>query len=118
MVRQRRGFSMLVLPVLAAGLFSAVALAQTTPKKPAKPCSEVLAVQVDNTVLFSAKLAPEGTEIPPMGPMMPPIPPQPAHCIVEGEVNKHTGADGNQYGDKFQLRLPDTWNDRFLFQGG
>jgi feruloyl esterase len=50
--------------------------------------------------------------------MAPPIPSQPSHCVVEGEVNKHVGPDGKEYGDKFQLRLPDAWNGRFLFQGG
>ena len=118
MVRVQRAFVILVLSLLMVGPFSSVAWAQATPKKPVKPCSDIAALQIENTILFSAKPAPEGTSIAPMGPMMPPIPPQAAHCIVEGEVNKHTGADGNEYGDKFQLRLPDAWNGRFLFQGG
>ena len=37
---------------------------------------------------------------------------------MKGEVNKHTGADGVEYGDRFELRLPDTWTGRLLFQGG
>lgn len=40
------------------------------------------------------------------------------HCIVEGEIAARTGADGKHYGIKFQLRLPEDWNHRFLFQGG
>lgn len=40
------------------------------------------------------------------------------HCIVEGEIAPRTGADGKHYGIKFQLRLPENWNNRFLFQGG
>lgn len=42
----------------------------------------------------------------------------PPHCIVEGEIGARTGADGKPYGIKFQLRLPQTWNHKFLFQGG
>jgi len=42
----------------------------------------------------------------------------PAHCLVVGEVNSHTGRDGIAYGDRFELRLPARWNGRFLFQGG
>ena len=41
-----------------------------------------------------------------------------AHCIVEGEIGARTGADGKHYGTRFQLRLPEQWNDAFLFQGG
>ena len=118
MVRIKRGLSILLISLLTVGLFSAVARAQATPKKPVKQCSDVAALQIENTIISSGKPEPEGTSIAPMGPMMPPIPPQPAHCIVEGEINKHTGADGNEYGDKFELRLPDAWNGRFLFQGG
>ncbi len=40
------------------------------------------------------------------------------HCIVEGEIAARTGADGKHYGIKFQLRLPENWNNKFLFQGG
>ena len=40
------------------------------------------------------------------------------HCVVEGEIAARTGADGKHYGIKFQLRLPENWNNKFLFQGG
>ena len=40
------------------------------------------------------------------------------HCVVEGEIGARTGADGKHYGTRFQLRLPEAWNKRFLFQGG
>ncbi len=117
MVRTQRGLSFLVLPLLVM-LLSSMAYAQAAAKKPVEECSGVVALKIENTILLSAKAAPEGTAIAPTAPMVPPIPPQPAHCIVEGEVNKHTGPDGKEYGDKFQLRLPDAWNGRFLFQGG
>lgn len=105
----------LVLIGLLVTLLS-VALSQTQELKPVEPCSALAALQIKNTVIFSAKEVPEGAAIGQMGPM--PISPQPAHCLVEGEINKHTGPDGNEYGDKFQLRLPDAWTGRFLFQGG
>ncbi len=44
--------------------------------------------------------------------------PLPAHCIVQGMINKRTGADGRSYGIGFEIRLPDNWTERFLFQGG
>ena len=40
-----------------------------------------------------------------------------AHCLVEGKIGDREGVNG-RYGIRFQLRMPDTWNGRFLFQGG
>lgn len=42
----------------------------------------------------------------------------PAHCVVEGTINPRTGAGGQAFGIGFELRLPDAWNGRLLFQGG
>src|SRR5580765_4769669 len=43
---------------------------------------------------------------------------QPAHCVVRGSAAPRTGADGKPYETRFELRLPTTWNGRFLYQGG
>ena len=40
----------------------------------------------------------------------------PKHCIVRGEVNGRTGADGKHYAIGFEMRLPADWNGRFLDQ--
>ena len=42
----------------------------------------------------------------------------PAHCMVQGEIGRRTGSDGKTYVLRFELRLPDDWMGRFLFQGG
>jgi len=42
----------------------------------------------------------------------------PAHCIVSGSFEHRTGADGKPYSIGFSIALPDTWNGRFLVQGG
>src|ERR1700691_1640950 len=42
----------------------------------------------------------------------------PSHCQADGMINERIGADGKTYGIGFSLALPDTWNNRFLFQGG
>jgi hypothetical protein len=46
--------------------------------------------------------------------------PLPAHCQIDGIVNKRTSIDGYPYGDGFEVRLPAPadWNGRFMFQGG
>lgn len=41
-----------------------------------------------------------------------------AHCRVTGQLDPRTGSDGKPYHIGFELRLPDDWNGRFLFQGG
>lgn len=42
----------------------------------------------------------------------------PPHCIVEGTINPHKGADGKDYSIGFAVALPDNWTGQFLFQGG
>lgn len=42
----------------------------------------------------------------------------PAHCLVEGAIDRRTGVDGKPYAIGFALALPAQWNGRFLFQGG
>jgi feruloyl esterase len=42
----------------------------------------------------------------------------PAHCRIEGVINRRKGAGGVEYGIGFVLNLPDNWNGRFMFQGG
>ncbi len=40
-----------------------------------------------------------------------------AHCLVEGTIGAREGVNG-PYATRFQMRMPDDWNGRFLFQGG
>jgi len=42
----------------------------------------------------------------------------PAYCRLDGVIDPRTGAAGVAYGIGFALALPETWNGRFLFQGG
>jgi feruloyl esterase len=42
----------------------------------------------------------------------------PAHCELLGKINERTGANSQRYAIQFRLRLPNTWNGRFFFQGG
>jgi hypothetical protein len=44
--------------------------------------------------------------------------PLPAHCRVTGRMAERVGADGKPYHIGFELRLPDEWNGRLLYQGG
>jgi Tannase and feruloyl esterase len=44
----------------------------------------------------------------------------PAHCRVEGEINRRIGIDGQSYAIRFRARLPviGQWNQRFFMGGG
>lgn len=42
----------------------------------------------------------------------------PGHCLVQGIIEKRTGVDDKPYGINFEVRLPDDWQNRLLFQGG
>ncbi|RYY77137.1 MAG: tannase/feruloyl esterase family alpha/beta hydrolase [Gammaproteobacteria bacterium] len=39
-----------------------------------------------------------------------------AFCQVKGIVNSRIGIDGKHYGIEFEMRLPLSWNERFLYQ--
>lgn len=40
----------------------------------------------------------------------------PAHCLVSGAMYQRTGVNGN-YAIGFEMRLPQSWNGRFFYQG-
>jgi Tannase and feruloyl esterase len=42
----------------------------------------------------------------------------PSYCRAEGTIDPRTGVDGKPYAIGFAIALPDSWNGRFLFQGG
>ncbi|MGG5821179.1 tannase/feruloyl esterase family alpha/beta hydrolase [Falsiroseomonas sp. HW251] len=42
----------------------------------------------------------------------------PAHCLVQGMIAPRTGVNGVSYGIGFEIRMPEGWNGRMLFQGG
>ena len=42
----------------------------------------------------------------------------PAYCRIDGMIDKRTGAAGATYGIGFAIALPQSWNGRFLLQGG
>ena len=42
----------------------------------------------------------------------------PAHCRVDGIVDRRTGPDGKTYGIRFAVALPENWTGQYLQQGG
>jgi hypothetical protein len=43
---------------------------------------------------------------------------RPAHCRVDGMIDRRTGVGGDAYGIGFAVSMPENWNGRFLQQGG
>jgi len=61
----------------------------------------------------------------PAGPvaLLPPAPagattPAPDHCLIRGKLNERTGIDGKPYAIGYEVRIPASWNGKFIFQGG
>ena len=68
------------------------------------------AIEITRAEMVAPGQAPGGRGGP--GPMLP------AHCRVNGIVDKRTGPDGKTYGIRFAVALPENWTGDFLQQGG
>ena len=85
-------------------LFSAL-LCKAQTVSPKHPCAQLLQFSAPGVELSKAEPVPSTNASPP-------------YCLLQGTINKRTGAGGKQFGIGFELRLPDAWTERFLFQGG
>jgi len=76
---------------------------------------KIVGIEITKVAFISA-----GTSIPPSYPGAPKIGPLPAHCLVDGVINRRKGADGEEFGIGFSLALPvsPAWNGDFMMQGG
>ena len=86
----------------------------------ADPCAALAGLKIDGVEITKAALVPAGTTVPPPYPGAPSIGPLPAHCRVDGVINRRNGVDGQEFGIGFALALPDNaaWNGDFMMQGG
>lgn len=106
--------SMLLLLAIAAGA-TVIADAQS-----AASCADLASLKMDHVQISKAELVPAGFTVPPPYPGAPSIGPLPAHCRVDGVINRRKGVDGQEFGIGFALALPDkaAWNGDFMMQGG
>lgn len=104
--------SLLLIAVLCASL---AAQAQSVDS-----CAALAGAKLDGVEITKAALVPAGTMIPPPYPGAPAIGPLPAHCRVDGIINRRKGVDGQEFGIGFAIALPDraAWNGDFMMQGG
>jgi feruloyl esterase len=77
-------------------------------------------MRLDGVEITKASLITAGTTLPPSLPGALTIGPLPAHCHLEGVINRRKGADGEEFGIHFALALPESaaWNGDFMMQGG
>ncbi|SEG67376.1 tannase/feruloyl esterase family alpha/beta hydrolase [Marinobacterium lutimaris] len=106
--------SFLTAPLLLAGtLVAAPAMASS--------CADLSQLDLFGVEISNAEAQPAQTLPPDPMSAMTGSSPRPvevgAHCLVEGKIDDREGVNG-RYGIRFQMRLPDQWNGRFLFQGG
>jgi hypothetical protein len=107
-------YRMLVLLAMAwsAGLASA---AQSPDS-----CANLALLKIDNVEITKAELVAPGVTIPPPYPGAATVGPLPAHCRVDGVINRRKGVDGQEFGIGFAVTLPPPgeWNGDFMMQGG
>ncbi len=107
--------SRLLLLLAAAACGAIVAPAQS-----ADSCSSLTALKLDRVEITKAEPVPAGTMVPSPYPGAPAIGPLPAHCRVDGVINRRKGIDGQEFGIGFAIALPvpAAWNHDFMMQGG
>jgi len=105
----------LIFFLLAASCAVAMAQSESTVS-----CADLANLKIEGVEITKAAPIPVGTTIPPMFPGAPSSGPLPAHCRVDGVINRRKGADGEEFGIGFALALPEknAWNKDFIMQGG
>ena len=86
----------------------------------ANACADLIGLRLPGVEITKTEPIPAGTMAPPPYPGAPSIGPLPAHCRVDGVINRRKGIDGLEFGIRFAIALPDkpSWNGDFMMQGG
>ncbi|MDE3202573.1 MAG: tannase/feruloyl esterase family alpha/beta hydrolase [Acidobacteriota bacterium] len=103
--------------LLAVAFFSIVGIAEA---QASDSCADLTGLKLSNVEFTKAKMVPAGTTIPAPYPGGSSIGPLPAHCRVDGVINRRKGVDGQEFGIGFAVALPlsNAWNGDFMMQGG
>jgi hypothetical protein len=105
-----------ILPIIGAMFCaSAVAAAQSSNR-----CADLTGLKVSGVEITQAEMVSAGTFAPPPYPGASAVGPLPAHCLVDGVINRRKGLDGQEFGIGFSIALPqpEAWNHDFMMQGG
>jgi len=105
---------LLLLAMITLSIF-AVARAESM-----NPCADAANLKLDGVEITKAAPVPAGTTIPPPYSGAQSTGPLPAHCRIDGIINRRKGAGGEEFGIGFAIALsdPPAWNGDFMMQGG
>ena len=116
------------LPALAAAVLLAsqvsvlaqIPTASNPGETTAKACADLAQLKLAGIEITKAEIIPAGMTVPPPYPGAPSIGPLPAHCRVDGIINRRKGVEGQEFGIGFALAFPqpEAWNGDFMMQGG
>ena len=101
-------------------LLAAVCASGAMPARAETSCADLSHLKMDDVEITKAAPVPAGTTLPPAYPGAPATGPLPEHCRVDGVINRRKGVDGEEFGIRFALALPEAavWNGDFLMHGG
>ena len=97
--------------VLMALQLTAFAQSNSKCSDMAKFRSPGVTLEITRAEIVPAGRAP-GARGGPAGPALP------AHCRIDGMMDRRTGTDGKTYGIRFAIALPENWTGQYLQQGG
>ena len=83
-------------------------------------CAALKSATLTGVEITNSEPVPAGKTIAPAYPGASAVGPLPAHCRVDGMINRRKGVDGVEYGIGFSVALPEpnAWNGDFMMQGG
>jgi len=105
----------LLMLAMIACCIASVAGAEST-----NSCAEIANYKIEDVEITKAAQIPAGTTLPPPYPGATVAGSLPAHCRIDGVINRRKGADGEEFGIGFAVALPEAaaWNGDFMMQGG
>jgi feruloyl esterase len=103
--------------ILIMAIPCAAALAQS---ESAVPCAKMADLKIEGVEITTTVWVPAGTTAPPMYPGAPRSGALPAHCRVDGVIDRRAGRDGEEFGIRFAVALPEkqAWKGDLMMQGG
>jgi len=111
----------MILLALAASLASPGAAPADTAPSPQR-CTQLEGMNEGTIAVTQAQDVPEGPAPRgpdgPNGPSTAPQPIMPHHCVISARLEQRKGAGDQPYFIGMELRIPEAWNGRFLYQGG
>ena len=102
--------------LLRYGVLASAAAAVLVAQPGLERCAALKDLRIPDVAITAATPTPAGPE--PQSGGTPSVA-LPAHCLVRGEIDRRAGVRRRPpFWIGFELRLPEEWQDRFLFQGG